>query len=120
MRVAAFSGVFDNKIIDGFVDGLAKTIRGVGRRLRFVQRGEMQQNLAFAFGAAAILIIAVLLFFRSNNNPVKPKFPAPASHAPTTQVEVSTTAPHTPNLTPNLTPNPDPLPHSGNGTTSQS
>jgi len=87
MRVATFSGVFDNKIIDGFVDGLAKTVRGVGRRLRFVQRGEMQQNLAFAFGAAAILIIAILLFFRSSNNPLSPKTPGPAGRVPAAKIE---------------------------------
>jgi multicomponent Na+:H+ antiporter subunit D len=116
MRVAALSGIFDNKIIDGFVDGVATTIRGVGRRLRFVQRGEMQQNLAFAFGAAAILIISVWLFFRNSTGPATPTVPGPTGRAPTTQVEVSTTAPHNPNR--NL--NPNPLPPPGNGTTPQS
>ena len=40
--------MFDNKIIDGAVDGLAESVRGVGRRLRFAQRGQMQQNLAIS------------------------------------------------------------------------
>jgi hypothetical protein len=58
-RVAA---LFDNEVIDGAVDGFANTIRGVGSRLRFAQRGQMQQNLAFAFAVAAILIIGFLLY----------------------------------------------------------
>jgi multicomponent Na+:H+ antiporter subunit D len=62
MWSARVAGLFDNEIIDGAVDGLAETIRGVGRRLRFAQRGQMQQNLAFAFAVAAALIIAFLLY----------------------------------------------------------
>jgi hypothetical protein len=44
------------------VDGLAETVRGIGRRLRFAQRGQMQQSLAYAFAVAAALIIAFLLY----------------------------------------------------------
>jgi multicomponent Na+:H+ antiporter subunit D len=62
MLSARVAGLFDNEIIDGAVDGLAETIRGVGRRLRFAQRGQMQQNLAFAFAVAAALIIAFLIY----------------------------------------------------------
>jgi multicomponent Na+:H+ antiporter subunit D len=122
MHVAAISGVFDNKVIDGFVDGLASSVRGIGRRLRFFQRGEMQQNLAFAFGAAAILIISVWLFFRHSTGPATPKIPGPSGRAPTAQVEASTTALNNLNPTPNrnLNPNPNPLPRSGNGATPQS
>ena len=58
-RVAA---LFDNEVIDGLVDGLAGGVREVGRRLRFAQRGQMQQNLAFAFGAAALLFLAFLWY----------------------------------------------------------
>ncbi|MGO8927814.1 MAG: Na(+)/H(+) antiporter subunit D [Limisphaerales bacterium] len=62
MLTARVSGLFDNEVIDGAVDGLAKTIRGIGERLRFVQRGQMQQTLAFAFAVAAALIVAFLWF----------------------------------------------------------
>ncbi len=62
MISARLAGKFDNGIIDGAVDGLAETVRGIGRRLRFVQRGQMQENLAFAFAVAAALIVAFLLF----------------------------------------------------------
>ena len=61
--VARVSGLFDNNIIDGAVDGLATSIRGVGRRLRFAQRGEMQQNLAISFAVAALLIVAFVIVF---------------------------------------------------------
>jgi multicomponent Na+:H+ antiporter subunit D len=62
MKTARLAGVFDNEVIDGFVDGIAQTIRGVGRRLRFAQRGQMQENLAFAFAVAALLIVAFVIY----------------------------------------------------------
>jgi multicomponent Na+:H+ antiporter subunit D len=62
MLAARVAGLFDNEVIDGAVDGFAGTIRGLGRRLRLAQRGQMQQNLAFAFAVAAVLIIAFLLY----------------------------------------------------------
>jgi multicomponent Na+:H+ antiporter subunit D len=65
MLTAKVSGLFDNYVIDGAVDGFAESFRGIGRRLRFAQRGQMQQNLAFAFAVAAALIVAFLLFTKS-------------------------------------------------------
>jgi len=62
MKTAKRAGQFDNEIIDGFVDGLADTIRGIGRRLRSAQRGQMQENLAFAFGVAAVLIVLFVIY----------------------------------------------------------
>jgi multicomponent Na+:H+ antiporter subunit D len=62
MISARVAGLFDNKIIDGAVDGLAESVRGVGRRLRFAQRGQMQQNLAISFAVAAALIVAFVIF----------------------------------------------------------
>ncbi|HOX56229.1 MAG TPA: Na(+)/H(+) antiporter subunit D [Candidatus Paceibacterota bacterium] len=61
MISARASALFDNEVIDGAVDGLASTIQGIGRRLRLAQRGQMQQNLAFAFAVAAALLIAYWL-----------------------------------------------------------
>jgi multicomponent Na+:H+ antiporter subunit D len=61
MFTAALAGWFDNTMIDGAVDGLADSVRSLGRRLRLAQRGQMQQNLAFAFAVAAILIVAFVL-----------------------------------------------------------
>ncbi|HWW03154.1 MAG TPA: Na(+)/H(+) antiporter subunit D [Candidatus Acidoferrum sp.] len=62
MVTARLAGLFDNLVIDGLVDGLAQSVRGVGRRLRFAQRGQMQQNLALAFGVGAVLIVAFILY----------------------------------------------------------
>ena len=65
MLSARVAGMFDNEVIDSMVDGFAESIRNIGRRLRFVQRGQMQQSLAFAFAVAAILIIAFLLYSKA-------------------------------------------------------
>ena len=62
MVSARVAGLFDNEVIDGIVDGFAESIRGIGRRVRLVQRGQMQQNLAFAFAVAAVLILAFLWY----------------------------------------------------------
>jgi multicomponent Na+:H+ antiporter subunit D len=62
MLTAQVAGLFDNQVIDGAVDGLAESVRGIGRRLRRAQRGQMQENLAFAFGVAAVLIVAFIIY----------------------------------------------------------
>ena len=64
MKSAGLVGLFDNRVIDGAVDGLAAAVRGVGRRLRFAQRGALQENLTLVFAVAAILLLAFLVFFR--------------------------------------------------------
>jgi multicomponent Na+:H+ antiporter subunit D len=63
MLTARWSAVFDNRIIDGAVDGLATTIRSVGNRLRGAQRGALQENLTVAFGVAAALVLIFAWFF---------------------------------------------------------
>ena len=113
MGVAAVSSIFDNKVIDGFVDGLANNIRGIGQRLRFFQRGQMQQNLAFAFGIAAILILSIWLFLRASNAPMTPKIPGSAGSISSTQIEVGLPVPN-PAL--DLAHNPNPIPHCLPGT----
>jgi multicomponent Na+:H+ antiporter subunit D len=62
MLTARVAGLFDNKVIDGMVDGLAENVRDVGRRLRSAQRGQMQENLTFAFAVAAVLIVAFIIY----------------------------------------------------------
>ena len=59
------AGLFDNEVIDGVVDGIAESVRGIGRRLRSAQRGQMQENLAFAFAVAAVLIVAFVIYSNS-------------------------------------------------------
>ena len=40
LSIARLAGLFDNEfVIDGFVDGLASSVRGIGGRLRVAQRG---------------------------------------------------------------------------------
>jgi len=63
MKSAGLVGLFDNRVIDGAVDGLASAVRGIGGRLRFAQRGALQENLTLVFAVAAILILAFLFFF---------------------------------------------------------
>jgi multicomponent Na+:H+ antiporter subunit D len=60
MKSASFAGLFDNRVIDGAVDGLASTVRGLGGRLRFAQRGALQENLTIVFAAAAILLLGFM------------------------------------------------------------
>src|SRR5579859_185803 len=62
MKTARLAALFDNNAIDGLVDGLALSVRGFGRRLRSAQRGQMQENLAFAFAVAVLLIVAVVIY----------------------------------------------------------
>lgn len=63
MLTARCAGLFDNKIIDGIVDGFAVTIRGIGGGVRRVQRGSVQENLALVFAVAVALILAFLFLF---------------------------------------------------------
>jgi len=60
MRSANLVNVFDNRVIDGVVDGFATSFRTLGHRLRGTQRGPLQQNLTLAFAAAAIVVLALV------------------------------------------------------------
>jgi multicomponent Na+:H+ antiporter subunit D len=64
MKCARDVGTFDNRVIDGFVDGLAATVAGMSRRLRVVQRGSLQETLAITFAVAGALILIFLLFLK--------------------------------------------------------
>lgn len=64
MRVSRSIGIFDGRVIDGAVDGIATTIRAVGGRLRFLQRGAMQESLAVALGVAVVLLLVGLVLMR--------------------------------------------------------
>jgi multicomponent Na+:H+ antiporter subunit D len=61
MLTARISGKFDNRIIDGIVDGLGESVVGIGRRLRHAQRGQLQENLTVAFVVATAILILFLL-----------------------------------------------------------
>ena len=63
MKSAGLVNVFDNRVIDGAVDGLAAAVRGLGGRLRFAQRGALQENLTLVFALAALLLLGFLILF---------------------------------------------------------
>jgi len=58
MRSASLVNLFDNRVIDGVVDGFAGAIRGLGGRIRGAQRGALQENLTLAFAVAALVVLA--------------------------------------------------------------
>jgi hypothetical protein len=63
MKSAGLVDRFDNRVVDGVVDGFASAVRGIGARVRFAQRGALQENLTFVFAVAALLILGFVIFF---------------------------------------------------------
>ena len=60
MFTARGAGRFDYGIIDDTVDGVGRTVAGLGRRLRVVQRGQLQQSLALA--VLAVVALGILYY----------------------------------------------------------
>ncbi len=59
MTTARFWSWFDWHAIDGVVDGSARCVRAIGRRISIVlQRGQIQYTLYFSFTFAAILLFS--------------------------------------------------------------
>ncbi|MBI5444850.1 MAG: Na(+)/H(+) antiporter subunit D [Deltaproteobacteria bacterium] len=56
LATAALCSVFDVKVIDGVVDGLAYGVQGVGDKVRHAQTGRLQQYVA----AAVVAFFAIL------------------------------------------------------------
>ncbi len=65
MKSARAATEFDNRIIDGIVDGFAAAFRDVGSRLRQVQRGHLQENLTLLFATATLLVLTLLLAYNA-------------------------------------------------------
>jgi multicomponent Na+:H+ antiporter subunit D len=61
MNSARWLGRFDNRVIDGCVDGLGTAVRGLGRGVRRVQRGAVQETLALLFLIVLVVIVIMLL-----------------------------------------------------------
>jgi multicomponent Na+:H+ antiporter subunit D len=61
MRRAHAAGVFDQRVIDGAVDGLAAAVRAGGERLRALQRGPVQENLLLALGVTVLALVGVMV-----------------------------------------------------------
>jgi hypothetical protein len=55
---------FDNAVVDGAVDGVGAAVAGLGRRLRLIQRGQIQESLTLALGIAAVVILFLILMFQ--------------------------------------------------------
>ena len=63
MLSARLANWFDWHIIDGIVDGLARTVRALGGQLRYLQSGQIQYVFFQVFALAALLLIALSLSF---------------------------------------------------------
>ncbi len=61
MTTAKFWSWFDWHAIDGVVDGIARSVRGVGGKARALQSGQLQYGIYFAATAVAIVIVAYVL-----------------------------------------------------------
>ncbi len=62
MGSARLSAKFDNRVIDGMVDGLATSVFKLGSWLRRAQRGRVQENLVLAFAVVAVIALLYFIF----------------------------------------------------------
>ena len=62
MLSSRLANLFDNRVIDGVVDGVASSVRSLGSQLRMLQRGAVQESLALVFVVSAIVVMAFLFF----------------------------------------------------------
>jgi NADH-quinone oxidoreductase subunit L len=60
--IAFITGLFDNSFIDGLVNAVATIVTAAGQRLRAIQAGQIQGYLYFLFSFTIILIFLRLLF----------------------------------------------------------
>ncbi|MEI6787125.1 MAG: Na(+)/H(+) antiporter subunit D [bacterium] len=61
---AKASAAFDWNVIDGVVDGLARTVRSSGDRIRHLQTAQLQVNLFSAVAMMVVLLIFVMVSLR--------------------------------------------------------
>ncbi len=62
MRRARAAGWFDQRVIDGAVDGLAAAVRAGGERLRALQRAHLQESLLLALAVTALGLVGWMLY----------------------------------------------------------
>ena len=61
MVIAKFSAWFDWHGIDGFLDGSARSVRSLGKRIAIVfQRGQIQQTICYTVSFVALLLITFI------------------------------------------------------------
>jgi multicomponent Na+:H+ antiporter subunit D len=61
MTTARFWSWFDWHAIDGVVDGIARTVRGIGGSLRRMQSGQLQYNIFYAVSIITVLLAAYVM-----------------------------------------------------------
>jgi multicomponent Na+:H+ antiporter subunit D len=66
MAFSRLVNLFDNRVVDGTVDGVATGVQAVGSRLRTVQRGRLQESLALALAAGALALLLVMYLTRQS------------------------------------------------------
>ncbi|MCF6188468.1 MAG: Na(+)/H(+) antiporter subunit D [Desulfobulbaceae bacterium] len=62
MSTAKFWSWFDWNAIDGVVDGIARSVRGIGGKVRLLQSGQIQVTIFYAASFAAIVLVSYILF----------------------------------------------------------
>lgn len=62
MTLSRFWSWFDWNAIDGVVDGIARSVRSLGGKVRMVQSGQIQMSLYLAFSLAAILLVTFIVY----------------------------------------------------------
>jgi len=62
MSTAKFWSWFDWNGIDGVVDGIARSVRGIGGKVRLLQSGQIQVTIFYAASFAAIVLVSYILF----------------------------------------------------------
>ncbi|NOQ45337.1 MAG: Na(+)/H(+) antiporter subunit D [Desulfobulbaceae bacterium] len=61
MTVSKFWSWFDWNAIDGVVDGIARSVRALGGRMRMLQSGQIQYTIYYAASFAAIVLVTYIL-----------------------------------------------------------
>ena len=62
MTLSRFWSWFDWHAIDGVVDGIARSVRALGGKVRLLQSGQIQITLYYAFSLAALLLVTFIFF----------------------------------------------------------
>ncbi|WP_028582515.1 Na(+)/H(+) antiporter subunit D [Desulfogranum japonicum] len=62
MSASRFWSWFDWNVIDLIVDGIARTVRAIGGKLRVVQSGQVQYVMFYASSLAAIVLITLIVY----------------------------------------------------------
>ena len=62
MSTSKFWSWFDWNVIDGIVDGIARSVRALGGKVRLLQSGQIQVTIYYAASFAAIVLVSYILF----------------------------------------------------------